>query len=375
MSRPMRADLIRRFKEAERMGTCVTPTSSNDARRLRLATERGNLIQVAHRVYARPDYWVTLKQSQRSLHVVRALAAAHPSWVFCGPTAALLFGLSVSYQLLSEVHVLTSKASHTRSSNGIRRHISRGSATETVQGITVTPFKQTVYDCLRQTDFRHGLAIADSALRTGIASKDELQEFIVHQDGRAAGAKQALMTIRHADARAESGGESIARATIIEQGFALPELQHVVRDPVDDTVAFRVDFWWEIEGQPTIIGELDGHEKYVNPCMTDGKSVVEVLAGERLRESHISGTGAKIMRFSFADVLNTSYFVHLLERFGVPRVAGSITSPAGRPSASEARLLELLRNEALLHWKLYQTAEICDPSEIPRLCEGATRQR
>lgn len=358
MGRQMRADLQQRFVEAERAKTCVTPTSTNDTRRLRLARKNGHLIEVAHHVYARPGYWASLKQTQRSLHILRALSAAHPSWVFCGPSAALAFGLSVSYQLLSKVHVLTSKKSHTRSGDGMCRHISGECETTAVNGVMVTTIERTVFDCLRLADFRHGLAIADSALHLGLASKEDLLAFIEHQDKRISGWEQALKTMGHADKRAESGGESIARATIIEQGFMLPELQHVVHDPVDSSIEFRVDFWWEVKGQPTIIGELDGHDKYVDPAMTKGRSIVDVMTDERLRESHISGTGAKVMRFSFADVLNTTYFVHLLESFGAPRAVAGSDSPAGHITPAEARILEAMRDEALLYWEMYRTVEV-----------------
>lgn len=363
MGRQMRADLEQRFVAAERADTCVTPISTNDTRRLRLAVKNGHLIEVAHHVYARPSYWATLKQTKRSLHILRALSAAHPPWVFCGPSAALAFDLSVSYQLLSQVHVLTSKKSHTRSGDGICRHVSGICETTVVNGVTVTTIERTVFDCLRLADFRHGLAIADSALHLGLASKEDLLAFIERQDKRISGWKQALRTMSYTDRRAESGGESIARAIIIEQGFALPELQHVVRDPVDSSIEFRVDFWWEIEGQPAIIGELDGHDKYIDPTMTKGRSIVEVMTDERLRESRISGTGAKVLRFSFADVLNTTYFVHLLESFGVPRVIADSEPPTGHMSPTEARYLEAMRNEALLYWEMYKSAEVCSSAE------------
>lgn len=350
---------------------CVTPASTNEARRLRRAADHGNLVEVAHRVYARPEYWVTLKQAQRSLHIIRTLSAAHPTWVFCGPSAAMVYGLAVSYKLLYKVHVLTSKKAHSQSKNGIQRHVLDNCTSTVVEGIPVTTLERTVYDCLRSTDFKHGLAIADSALRLGRVTKQELLQFIERQGMRSDGSEQALATIRHADARAESGGESIARAIIMEQGFMLPELQHVVRDPVDNSVAFRVDFWWAIEGQPPIIGELDGHEKYIDPEMTVGRSIVDIMTGERLRESHISGTGAKVMRFSFADVLNTAYFVHLLESFGVPRASDVGELPTQRPSIPEARFLETVRNEALRYWELYQSAEVLTEPQ-PRALECLT---
>lgn len=357
MSRQLKSDLRTRFIEAERACSCVIPSSANEARRLRYATKSGKLFEVFQNVFARPEYWATLKQKQRALHILRTEHAAHPTWVFCGPSAALIYGLSVSYHLLSEVHILTSRQSHSRSSNGICRHISTGQVTAVVREMPVTTLMQTVYDCLRTTDFKNGMAIADSALHLGLSSKEELLRFFEQQDKRNKGHSQAISTILHSDARAESGGESIARATIIEQGFELPDLQHVVQDPVDESLEYRVDFWWELEDQSVIIGELDGHDKYIDPEMTMGKSIVEVMADERLRESRVCGTGARVMRFSYADVLNTSYFVHLLESFGVPRTQASIESTTVRMSTQEACLLEVMRNEALRCWNLYRDAQ------------------
>ena len=53
--------------------------------------------------------------------------------------------------------------------------------------------------------------------------------------------------------------------------------------------------------------------------MRHGLPMEAVLRNERTRESRLSLTGARIMRFTFADVLNRARFVHMLETFGVPR--------------------------------------------------------
>ncbi|MBQ6523099.1 MAG: hypothetical protein IJI12_00400, partial [Atopobiaceae bacterium] len=200
------------------------------------------------------------------------------------------------------------------------------------------------------------------ALHLGLSTKERLLDFIAAQDKRVHGREQALTTMSHADTLAESGGESIARATIIEQGFMLPELQHVLRDITDSSVTYRVDFWWETEGQQPIIGELDGHDKYVVPTMTNGKSIVEIMSNERLRESRVSGSGAKVMRFSYADVINTEYFVHLLDSFGVPRVEKDGAVDA-RLSISEVRFLEMARDEALRYWNLYTGMQAYQPRD------------
>ena len=47
------------------------------------------------------------------------------------------------------------------------------------------------------------------------------------------------------------------------------------------------------------------------------------MRAERLRESHLNLTGAVILRFSFAQALDTSYFFQLLATAGVP-LAGDV---------------------------------------------------
>ncbi|MFZ2756017.1 MAG: hypothetical protein WAY93_04025, partial [Atopobiaceae bacterium] len=132
------------------------------------------------------------------------------------------------------------------------------------------------------------------------------------------GIRQARRVASLADGRAENGGESIARATMVELGFALPELQAEFRDPVGGN-AYRVDFLWSLPGGQQVAGELDGREKYVNPSMTGGRTPVEVLTAERRRESRLTACGVKVLRFSLPEVLDHPYFARLLEAYGIPR--------------------------------------------------------
>lgn len=106
---------------------------------------------------------------------------------------------------------------------------------------------------------------------------------------------------------------------MIMLGFAVPDLQVECRDPMNPSKVIRVDFYWVLDDGTIIIGELDGRQKYIDPTMTKGKNLIEVLTDERLRESRLSVFGARIVRFSYSDVLDTAYFARLLERYGVPR--------------------------------------------------------
>ena len=91
-------------------------------------------------------------------------------------------------------------------------------------------------------------------------------------------------------------------------------------DPLERRRRYRADFLWTLPDGSQVIGEFDGREKYVNPEMTGGRDVVDVLADERLRESRISACGAPIMRFSYRDVCDRRFFDRLLRTFRIPHV-------------------------------------------------------
>ena len=336
MTRNMRSDLAERFAHAERENRLVTADSRSDAHRLRAGVMRQQLVSPVTGVFARAEYWNNLKPPQRALQVIRTLANLHPSWVFCDFSAALVYGLSVSYPLVGATHVVTTRGARVHDSRGIVRHVVSDTTCVDIDGIKVTSLERTTFDCLRHTDFRYGLAIADSALRKGDIPQEELLAAFEDMSGRFPRKQEALATMKLADRRAESGGESVARAVMIERGFRLPELQHVVSDPMTGTDR-RVDFYWEQEGWPNVIGELDGHEKYVNPDMTGGRDAIRVLADERLRESRISLADARIVRFSYAQATNAPFFTRLLSTFGVPRDA-DIPAVAAAPNDREASL-------------------------------------
>jgi len=83
---------------------------------------------------------------------------------------------------------------------------------DVASGVT-TPLK-TVLDCARHLPFDEALAIADSALRSGMVTRDELDAVGV----RGAGAAAVRRVLRHADARAANPFESVLRALCIEMG-------------------------------------------------------------------------------------------------------------------------------------------------------------
>ena len=351
--RGLRKDMEKRLAQEEEAGRGVAAFSKNDARRLNAAVARGDLLSPAQGVYVAPETWRGLKPPQRDLMVMRTLQAIHPDWTFCGASAALAYGMAVSYSLCGCAHVAVSRKTHSRreGARGIARHVVEGDGVTEASGLRVTSVERTVFDCLREAPFREGLAIADSALFKRLATNEQLEEAFAAYAHGFAGRQKAIDTLALADGRAESGGESVARAVMIERGFRLPDLQRAIPDPLGSGEGYRVDFYWELEGQRDVIGELDGREKYVNPQMTGGRSIVNVLADERLRESRVSASDAKVMRFSYAQVMNRDFFTQLLCSYGIPRDA-DIPQVAWRADDAEA---SLTRYERLFlgRWLVY----------------------
>jgi len=337
--RGIRKDLQERFVEAETNERCLIAITPSDARRLRAAAACGNVVSPAQGIYARPTTWQVLKPPKRSLYAIRALQKLHPNWVFCGPSAAVVYGLAVSYSLLDNICVATTRKAHVNANGarGIVRYAVEGDSITEVDGIRVTSVSRTVFDCIRHAGFREGLAVADSVLYKKLAMQDELIEQFSRMPSKMDGRSKAIDVMRLANGLAENGGESVARAVMIERGFRLPQLQKKVPNPVDRSDCYRVDFYWDLGDGNEVIGELDGHEKYLNPRMTNGKDIVEVMTDERLRESRVCGSGAKVMRFSYANVLDRAWFTRLLCCYGIPRDA-DIPQVAMREDDPEATL-------------------------------------
>ena len=317
MARGIRSDLRSRFEKAHEDGRCLVPSSPSEAKRLSRALARGDICSPAHRVYALPELWKELNPKQKELCKLRALSTLHPTWVFAGVSAAVLHGLQVSYSLLGTTYVADDPAKPSRPHPGCERVLIANDAAAEAHGVPVTSLVRTTFDCLRWHDFRSALAIADSALQSLEMSGTELAKRFEEYHNAHWCKRRAVQTAMLADARAENGGESVARAAMLQLGFMLPQLQVEIPDPVNPSSTFRVDFCWDLP-QGRVIGEMDGREKYRNPTMTHGRDVVDVLADERLRESRLSGTGARVMRFSYADVMDLGRFSHLLQSYGIP---------------------------------------------------------
>ena len=337
MSHTVDREIAELLAAAEEAGSCLVVAGEHPDRVRRALSRRvasGSVISPERALFVRADLWSELKQDQRTLFVARGLQTLHPEWVFCGPTAAVAYGIDVSWSLQGSIHVATTRGLHGTRGRLVRRHAvladpASAARIEVAGGLRVTPPERTVFDCLRRTDFPLGLGVADSALRQGVVTASGLAAFVdsVPYDPR--GRAQALGTLAWADPRSENGGESIARGRMLALGYARPELQVEVPRPADGGAPYRADFCWVRADGLVILGELDGTDKYVCEEMTRGRTLDEVLSDERARGSRITLYDVSVLRFRFDLTDDPARFSALLDEYGVPRRGSALAQPDG----------------------------------------------
>ena len=308
--------------QAEQEGRCLIPPST--AIRKALLRRIGSaIVSPMPGLFARKTRWEELNRAQRHVEIVRALAIRHPEWTFCSYSAACLLGLEVSWRHLNVVHVCSETKPSARPGARIQRHRTEPAGVIDQGGISITPPIQTVTDCLLQTGFSDGMPIADSAISKLGLTREQLMEAVEKRAGARNGRalRTALATLQYADALAESGGESVARAVMIETGFAPDRLQYELTDPFDSTESMRTDFAWKRQARELTLGELDGLVKYTDQAMLAGRTTAETLVAERQREAHLSLYGHPLIRFTMSEVRSTGVLAKKLQTAGVRQTA------------------------------------------------------
>lgn len=330
------ADLLARAEEGN---ACYAP-KGHDADSVRRSLSRrvasGEVVSPARGLFVDAEVWEGLSETQRSLWIARALQDIHPEWTFCGPTAALAYGIDVSNDLVKSVHVATRPGLCGSGCGIVSRHPvldarNPSAGIETVGGLRVTPPNQTVLDCLRWTDFSRGLGVIDSALRAGVVHRDAFEGYARSMTGHRRNANRALEALKWADPRSENGGESIARGRLLLLGYVRPELQVEVPKVIENGKPYRADFCWVRADGLVILGELDGKAKYVEGELMGGRNIDEVISDENIRGSRFTIYNVSLMRFRFGLTERPAEYAALLDTYGVPKRGSSLALPEGTP--------------------------------------------
>lgn len=311
--------ILQSVERCEHAGLLLSPKQENNVRACRRRVASGLLVEPFPRLFARSECWNELKPSVRPYQIIRTLSRKHPTWLFCSFSAACIYGLPVSLPLLSHVHLAAHTTSHSGTHHAVARHKLVDPDITHVMGVPVTSLEQTIVDCLCHTSFADGLAIADAAMRMLNVSNCELYDLVCKRGEHRKGIVHARAIAQHANALSGSGGESIARARMIQLGFLEPELQVAIADPVQSSGNYFVDYLWHLFDGRTIVGEFDGAEKYTLFSTNLAESALRSMMRERQREAHLTLACDAIVRFSYPDLMNPQAFTVLLSSYGIPR--------------------------------------------------------
>jgi hypothetical protein len=226
------------------------------------------------------------------LKVAAALAATCSRSAGSHHSAAQVHGLSLIRSAAAElVHVTRSPGDRGSRTGrpGIRVHQAALPAEQVVlhRGVPVTSVGRTVVDLARTLPFAEGVAVADSALRAGQTSRNEL-DTVIARCGRWPGLQRARRVAAFSDPRAESVLESISRAAFHELGLPPPELQVWVGD--EGEIIGRVDFLWR---RYRTIAEADGVIKYTRP----DRALAQLDRDARLRAA-----GYEVVHFTWPQI-------------------------------------------------------------------------
>ena len=304
---------------ARAAGAMLVPPTHRDAMWLRRHAQLEGIIEPEHNLFVAAEDWKAFNVAERAKLMIEGLSVLHPAWSFWGYDAALVWGLEVPYPLVGPRYlVLRNKPSLLKAPVRLLRPDACPPC-EVHEGVYVTGLWRTVEDCLLRAQLSVGLAIADSALRRTDATREDLMQGLREHASKRRGIRRALCIARYADGLSENGGESRFRAFFIVYGFSVPRLQVEFVDPFDPEKTFRVDYLWVLEDGTQLIGELDGLDKYYVEHDGAREVSIDAFAAERLRESHLTMLGHKVLRFSFSELKEPEKLIEKLERAGVPR--------------------------------------------------------
>jgi very-short-patch-repair endonuclease len=184
------------------VGTTAAILELTSRRKLRKAIRRGLVVHDARGRHRLP----TADEARARAHALTAVvglrsAAAHHGW-----------GLKTQ-PTVPEVIVKRGRKLTAKQREHVAVHWSNLADDQVEDGVT-TPLR-TILDCARLMPFDQALAIADSALRAGSVTREDLDSL----DVRGAGSAAIRRVLRHANGLAANPFESVLRALCIEAGL------------------------------------------------------------------------------------------------------------------------------------------------------------
>lgn len=263
------------------------------------ALAQGRVLRLRRRVYALeplpplPRFLVTDTGVDPAFvaHVRAALLELGPRAVAAGRTAAALRGWGLLHEPRRVVEVALGHGNDTTAKGVLARQARQLRAEDLVPvpglaALPVTPAVQTVLDCAACLPQVEATVVADSALRAGGVSLDDVQAAVARLPGRQEAAK-ARAVVAGCDPESGSVLESVQRVRMVlagVEGFATQVVLH--RTPV-----LRVDFCF---AAARLVVEVDGARWHPEP------------ARDQARDNLLAALGWRVLRYTWSDVVHHS---------------------------------------------------------------------
>lgn len=290
----------------------------------RIARRRdsGEITRLRTGVFVPTDEWKALGPVNRHrLLVTETFSLLKSDALASHWSSAVLHGIPCLGSPPDRVHV-TDVRNGGQTSAHVRHHRERRQPPSAfVDGVPCTSPARTAIDLARTLPFDAGLIAMDHVLYRRLATAEEIAAEL-EAIGRVRGSARARLVAEHATNLAESPGESLSRARMIQLGALLPILQKEFWD--DRGLIGRTDFWWEAL---MMVGEFDGASKYGVGDKAPQADASDVVYREKLREDRIRAQGAGFVRWGWDDALSIPRFTRLLVK---AKVLGSPCKPLPR---------------------------------------------
>ena len=273
----------------------------------------GTLARIRRGAYTLKETWDVSDDLAKHILLCRAvLLACRAEAVLSHVSAVAVLAVPMWDLDLSHVHVTRSDRRGGRTTAGVRQH--RGALSEDadvirVGDLPVTSYARTALDLCRIADVERSLVVVDSMLNRGLTSEPELHE-MWERTLRWSGGLTAHLTLRLADGRRESVGETRTFLALWRARLPLPEPQYEVLD-ASGVVLARLDFAWEKYG---VYLEFDGRAKYT-AYLRDGETIEDAVLREKRREDAVrEATGWTCIRVTWADLYNPTALINRVAR-------------------------------------------------------------
>ena len=148
-----------------------------DERRARELMQEKLLLRLYNHVYVDPVYWNNLDVKDRVFQLASAIAVVEPDAVFCGSTAALLYGIGSAHTLLDKVQVLLPRSTRRDTYEFVEYRRWRAGEVWRLGPFSVTDPYRTVVDIARTSAFRYALGYVDGLAREYDVEREELRAY------------------------------------------------------------------------------------------------------------------------------------------------------------------------------------------------------